>query len=109
MDTGPGWGWSRLLCPDGANSDYKRQLRPADRTHPTTPAVSASIPEFFVTDRASEVWTAGSRECCRQADSAVICDVAASNYVAGVGTEEPGSDGNGLFFRKTAHSPGRDT
>src|SRR5206468_1555587 len=35
----------------------------------------------------------------------VICEVAASNYVAMYGTTEPGVDGDGIFFRNSKIAP----
>src|SRR5438876_1156649 len=60
-------------------------------------------PRIHISRTARRDWHYRGADCADAAGKplAVICDVAASNYVAVFGTGEPGVDGNGLFFRNS--------
>jgi prepilin-type N-terminal cleavage/methylation domain-containing protein/prepilin-type processing-associated H-X9-DG protein len=101
-DTGPGWGWASFILPQMEENAIFRTIRfdlPIE--DPMNGARVASVPSYFCpTDDVQRVWSAKSRD----ADGnpiAVICDVAASNYVAMYGTTEPGVDGDGMYFRNS--------
>ena len=58
----------------------------------------ASVPEFFCpADQIKRVWPAKTRDAAGN-PLAVVCEVAASNYVGMYGVGEPGIDGNGMFL-----------
>ena len=69
--------------------------------NPMNAARVANVPGFFCpTDDTKRVWPAKSRDVSGN-PIALICEVAASNYVAMYGTTEPGVDGDGMFFRNS--------
>ena len=102
IDTGPGWGWASFILPQmEENAIYQTIHFDLPIEDATNGARVASVPSYFCpTDDVQRVWSAKSRD----ADGnpiAVICDVAASNYVAMYGTTEPGVDGDGMYFRNS--------
>src|SRR5207247_6597958 len=59
------------------------------------------IPDFFCpADQVKRVWPAKTRDAAGN-PIAVVCEVAASNFVGMCGTGEPGIDGNGMFYRNS--------
>ncbi|MBI3838574.1 MAG: DUF1559 domain-containing protein [Planctomycetia bacterium] len=96
-DTGPGWGWASQILPQLEESAIHNVINfdlPIE--HPNNGARVANITGFFCpSDDIKRVWQA------KKADGTLICEVAASNYVAMFGTTEPGVDGNGIFFRNS--------
>jgi len=101
-DTGPGWGWASLLLPQIEETAIYNTIHfnlPIE--HATNGARVASVPLFFCpADEAKRVWPAKSRDASGK-PVALICEVAASNYVGMYGIGEPGIDGDGLFFRNS--------
>jgi prepilin-type N-terminal cleavage/methylation domain-containing protein/prepilin-type processing-associated H-X9-DG protein len=101
-DTGPGWGWASLILPQMEENAISRTIHfdlPIE--DPTNGARVASVPSYFCpTDDVKRVWSAKSRDA-EGNPIAVICDVAAANYVAMYGTTEPGVDGDGMYFRNS--------
>jgi prepilin-type processing-associated H-X9-DG protein len=101
-DTGPGWGWASFILPEmEENAIYRTIQFDLPIEDAMNGARVASVASYFCpTDDVQRVWSAKSRD----ADGnpiAVICDVAASNYVAMYGTTEPGIDGDGMYFRNS--------
>jgi prepilin-type processing-associated H-X9-DG protein/prepilin-type N-terminal cleavage/methylation domain-containing protein len=101
-DTGPGWGWASMILAEIEQGAIQRTINfdlPIE--HPNNGVRVASIPEFFCpADQIKRVWPAQSRDANGK-PVALICEVAASNYVAMYGTGEPGIDGNGMFYRNS--------
>ena len=101
-DTGPGWGWCSFILPQMEEAAIHRVIRfdlPIEHTNNGVRV--ANIPSFFCpTDSVPRVWQAKSRDASGK-PIALICEVAASNYVGMYGTSEPGVDGDGLFFRNS--------
>src|SRR5437773_3723439 len=101
-DTGPGWGWASMILPEIEQGAIYRTIHfdlPID--HANNGVRVASIPEFFCpADQVKRVWPAKSRDTSGK-PVALICEVAASNYVGMYGVGEPGIDGNGIFFRNS--------
>jgi prepilin-type N-terminal cleavage/methylation domain-containing protein/prepilin-type processing-associated H-X9-DG protein len=97
-DTGPGWGWAALILPQMEEASLYSQIHQdlpiedaANKVARVTP-----VPNYFCpTEDFRRTWTAKS------SGGTPICDVAESNYVAVYGTGEPGSDGDGMFFRNS--------
>ncbi len=68
---------------------------------PMNGARVANVPGYFCpTDDVQRVWPAKSRDASGN-PIALICEVAAANYVAMYGTTEPGVDGDGMYFRNS--------
>jgi prepilin-type N-terminal cleavage/methylation domain-containing protein/prepilin-type processing-associated H-X9-DG protein len=105
-DTGPGWGWNSYILPQLEESAIYRTIHfdlPIE--DPMNAARVADIREVFCpADDIQRVWQAKSRDATGN-PLTVICEVAASNYVAMYGTTEPGVDGDGLFFRNSKIAP----
>ena len=105
-DTGPGWGWAALLLPQLEQSPLRDQIQfgvPIEHPLNAGPRV-VSLPVFLCpSDKSSSerVWQAQTGP----PNPTTICTVASSNYVASFGTQEPGVDGNGVFFRNSRISP----
>jgi prepilin-type N-terminal cleavage/methylation domain-containing protein/prepilin-type processing-associated H-X9-DG protein len=101
-DTGPGWGWASFILPQMEENAIFRTIHfdlPIEDA--MNSARVANVPSYFCpTDDIRRVWSAKSRDADGNAIS-VICDVAASNYVAMYGTTEPGVDGDGMYFRNS--------
>ena len=99
-DTGPGWGWCSFILPQMEENPIYRTIHfdlPIE--DPMNAARVANVPSFFCpTDDTKRVWQAKSRDPSGK-PLALICEVAASNYVGMYGTSEPGVDGDGVFFR----------
>jgi prepilin-type N-terminal cleavage/methylation domain-containing protein/prepilin-type processing-associated H-X9-DG protein len=101
-DTGPGWGWCSFILPEMEEGAIYRAIH-FDRTieDPINGVRVANVAGFFCpTDDAKRVWQAKSRDA-QGNPIALICEVAASNYVGMYGTTEPGVDGDGIFFRNS--------
>lgn len=102
VDTGPGWGWASLILPQMEEGAIYRTIHfdlPIE--HPMNGVRVAYVPGMFCpTDDAKRVWQAKSRDIAGH-PIALICEVAAANYVAMYGTTEPGVDGDGIFFRNS--------
>jgi prepilin-type N-terminal cleavage/methylation domain-containing protein/prepilin-type processing-associated H-X9-DG protein len=101
-DTGPGWGWCSFILPEMEEGAIYRTIhfdRPIE--DPINGVRVANVAGFFCpTDDAKRVWQAKSRDSSGN-PIALICEVAASNYVGMFGTTEPGVDGDGMFFRNS--------
>lgn len=101
-DTGPGWGWCAMILPEMEEGAIYRVINfslPIE--DPANTIRVANIPSFFCpADELKRVWEAKSRDASGNPQS-LICQVAASNYVAMYGTSEPGVDGDGIFFRNS--------
>jgi prepilin-type N-terminal cleavage/methylation domain-containing protein/prepilin-type processing-associated H-X9-DG protein len=101
-DTGPGWGWCAFILPQMEESAIYHVIHfdlPIE--DPNNGVRVANIPGFFCpTDDAKRVWQAKNRDASGN-PIALICEVAASNYVGMYGTTEPGVDGDGIFFRNS--------
>jgi prepilin-type processing-associated H-X9-DG protein len=64
-------------------------------------ARTSTIPTYLCpSDTVNPTWTAMTRDTLGN-PIAPICDVASSNYVAMFGSQEPGVDGDGLFYRNS--------
>ena len=105
-DTGPGWGWAAMLLPRLEQSPLYGQIQftlPIE--HPLNAAARiVSLPVFLCpSDKsaAQPVWQPQTGP----PNPTAICMVASSNYVGSFGTQEPGVDGNGMFFRNGRVSP----
>ncbi len=102
-DTGPGWGWAAMILPEMEEGAIHRVINfnlPIE--HAANTIRVANIPGFFCpADDVQRVWQAKSRDASGN-PTGLICEVAASNYVAVYGTTEPGVDGDGIFFRNSA-------
>ena len=101
-DTGPGWGWCSFILPEMEESAISKVI---DFKLPIEDARNgvrvANVSGFFCpTDNVPRVWQAKSRSANGN-PLALICEVAASNYVGMYGTTEPGVDGDGIFFRNS--------
>ena len=101
-DTGPGWGWCSFILPQMEEDAIYRVIHfDLPIYDPMNGVRVANVSGFFCpTDDVKRVWQAKSRD----ADGypiALICEVAASNYVGMYGTTEPGVDGDGMFFRNS--------
>jgi prepilin-type N-terminal cleavage/methylation domain-containing protein/prepilin-type processing-associated H-X9-DG protein len=101
-DTGPGWGWASLILPQvEEQAIYKTIHFDLPIEDPNNGVRVANIATFLCpTDDAKRVWQAKSRDASGN-PVAVICEVAAANYVGMYGTTEPGVDGDGMFFRNS--------
>src|SRR6516164_2906474 len=101
-DTGPGWGWASYMLPQmEENAIYKTIHFDLPIEDPMNGVRVANIPSFLCpSDDTPHVWPAKSRDASGN-PIAVICEVAASNYVAMYGTTEPGVDGDGMYFRNS--------
>src|SRR5262249_8207474 len=101
-DTGPGWGWCSFILPEMEEGAIYRTIhfdRPIE--DPMNGVRVANVAGFFCpTDDAKRVWPAKGRDS-QGNPIALICEVAASNYVGMYGTTEPGVDGDGIFFRNS--------
>ncbi len=101
-DTGPGWGWGAMILPEMEEGAIYRVINfslPIE--DPANTIRVANIPSFFCpVDEVKRVWQAKSRDASGNPID-LICEVAASNYVAMYGTTEPGVDGDGIFFRNS--------
>ena len=101
-DTGPGWGWGAMILPEMEEGAIHRVINfnlPIE--DPANTIRVANIPSFFCPgDEVKRVWQAKSRDASGN-PTGLICEVAASNYVAVYGTSEPGVDGDGIFFRNS--------
>lgn len=101
-DTGPGWGWPAMLLPQLEQSPLHAQIQfslPIEHALNAGPRV-VSLPVFLCpSDKSGSqlVWQAQTGP----PNPATICTVASSNYVGSFGTQEPGVDGNGIFFRNS--------
>ncbi|HEV3345222.1 MAG TPA: DUF1559 domain-containing protein [Pirellulales bacterium] len=105
-DTGPGWGWPALILPQLEQSPLYNQIQfGLAIEHPLNATPRAvSLPVFLCPSDKSgsqRVWQAETGP----PSPAAICTVASSNYVGSFGTQEPGVDGNGVFFRNSRLSP----
>jgi prepilin-type N-terminal cleavage/methylation domain-containing protein/prepilin-type processing-associated H-X9-DG protein len=101
-DTGPGWGWPAMLLPQLEQSSLHSQVYfgyPIE--HPLNLAArTVSLPVYLCPSDKSDsqrVWQAQTG----LPNPATICVVASSNYVGSFGTQEPGVDGDGIFFRNS--------
>ncbi len=96
-DTGPGWGWATLILPQMEETTLFNSIhidRPIEDSSNT--ARLSVIPNYLCpTEDFRRTWTAKS------SSGTAICDVGESNYVGVYGTGEPGSDGDGMFFRNS--------
>ena len=96
-DTGPGWGWAALILPQMEETTLFNSIhidRPIEDSSNT--GRLSVIPNYLCpTEDFRRTWTAKS------SSGTAICDVAESNYVGVYGTGEPGSDGDGMFFRNS--------
>lgn len=99
-DTGPGWGWPAMLLPQLEQPSLYAQIHfnlPIEHPLNAGPRL-VSLPVFLCPSDKSisqRVWQAQTGP----PTPATICAVASSNYVGSFGTQEPGVDGNGIFFR----------
>ena len=86
-DTGPGWGWASYMLPQmEENAIYKTIHFDLPIEDPMNGVRVANIPSFLCpSDDTPHVWPAKSRDASGN-PIAVICEVAASNYVAMYGT-----------------------
>ena len=83
---------------------YVAQLRAwRSRTRPTSTGrlVDRQRLPLPVGPRSQPSWPAVDRDAPPGRRSAMICQVAPSNYVGMYGTGEPGPDGDGVFFRNS--------
>ncbi len=103
-DTGPGWGWAALSLPFLDVSPLYNSINfslavehPAQST-----ARGASLYVYLCpSDRVDPSWPAMKRDPSGT-PTEVICQVPPSNYVGMFGVTEPGTNGEGLFFRNSA-------
>ncbi len=101
-DLGPGWGWAAMILPDleqpSAFAAVNFSLNIELTANQTARLVQLS--GFLCpSDRVEASWPAVVRSMQTGAVTQEICRVAPSNYVGMYGTSEPGSDGEGVFFR----------
>jgi prepilin-type N-terminal cleavage/methylation domain-containing protein/prepilin-type processing-associated H-X9-DG protein len=105
-DTGPGWGWAAMLLPQLEQSPLCGQIQfglPIEHPLNAVPRV-ISLPVFLCpSDKSNSqrTWQAQTGPL----NPTAICTVASSNYVGSFGTQEPGVDGNGVFFRNGRITP----
>ncbi|HEX5471630.1 MAG TPA: DUF1559 domain-containing protein [Lacipirellulaceae bacterium] len=95
-DTGPGWGWAALILPQMEEPSVYGQIHqelPIEDVANENARITQIASYFCPTENFRRTWTAKSHS------GAAFCDVAESNYVGVYGTGEPGSDGDGMFFR----------
>ena len=101
-DTGPGWGWASFLLPQLEEPGVYQAIhfeKPIEA--PANSVRTTSIGALLCpSDDAKRIWQAKSRDANGN-PIAVICTVAAANYVGVYGTTEPGVDGDGMFFRNS--------
>ncbi len=97
-DTGPGWGWAALILPQMEESgiyDMIHQNLPIEDPANKDVRLFSIVSYLCPTEDFRRTWTAKS------SGGTAICEVAESNYVGVYGTGEPGSDGDGIFFRNS--------
>ena len=86
---------SNLTSSRRSNSQRQSKVRPTPKRH------TSIIPTYLCpSDTVNPTWTAMTRDTLGN-PMAPICDVASANYVAMFGSQEPGVDGDGLFFRNS--------
>jgi prepilin-type processing-associated H-X9-DG protein len=107
-ETGPGWGWASLILASGGHGDLAQGIRFAESiASPTNakPRVAVLRPYRCPSNRsAPPTWTA-RRFDAEGKPAADICDIAFANYVGVFGIGQPGSDGDGVFYRNSAIRP----
>lgn len=96
-DTGPGWGWAALILPQMEETSIYNAIHLDRPIEDSSNIVRLNvIPNYLCpTEDFRRTWTAKSP------GGTALCDVAESNYVAVYGTGEPGSDGDGMYFRNS--------
>jgi len=102
-DTGPGWGWAALVLPQIEQPNLAATInfrRPIEDIANKAPRLTLIPTLLCPGDETESQWRSEVRD--NQGNpTAVICEVAAANYVGMYGTSDPGVDGDGLFFRNS--------
>ncbi|QEL20471.1 DUF1559 domain-containing protein [Limnoglobus roseus] len=104
-DTGPGWGWAAHVLPQMEQDNLYRQI---DLKQPIEAAANASarvviVKSFLCPYDAppQQAIPVGPRSASAQLTS-TTCTVAPANYIGNFGVNEPGVDGDGVFYRNSA-------
>ncbi len=104
-DTGPGWGWAAHILPQLEQDNLFRQI---DLKQPIEVAANAQARTVIVKSflcpsdtPPQQAFPVGPRSASGLLVS-TTCTVAPSNHVGNFGVNEPGVDGDGVFFRGSA-------
>src|SRR5262249_23741487 len=102
-DTGPGWGWAAYILPYMEQQPLFAQIaialpieapaHSAARTPPVKPYICPA-------DAPPATIPLGPRSASGQLLS-VTCELATASYTGSYGVNEPGVDGEGVFFRNS--------
>ncbi len=100
---GPGWGWGAMILSELDESSLQSRIvfeKPIE--HSVNAAVRQTPISTFVcpSDSAESPWKAVTRDETGK-PIAIICEVAAANYIGVFGIREPVGDGDGIFFRNS--------
>jgi prepilin-type N-terminal cleavage/methylation domain-containing protein/prepilin-type processing-associated H-X9-DG protein len=106
-EIGPGWGWASMILPDLEQQSLSNRISfETNLPNPSTSTVRLTTLKIFFcpSDDMPKSWTATDSETWLYmgvvySSSISICDVAGSNYVGVYGINEPGVDGDGVFYR----------
>lgn len=104
-DTGPGWGWAAHALPQMEQDNLYRQIdlkQPIEAAANAPPRVVIVKALLCPSDGPSQqAFPVGPRSATAQLTS-TTCTVAPANYIGSFGVNEPGVDGDGMFFRNSA-------
>jgi len=103
-DTGPGWGWATQILPQMEQGsifdsiDLSEEIESSGNARARTVSL---MPYLCPSDVRPEIaFPVGPRDGAGRL-TATTCDVSPANYVGNFGINEPGVDGEGVFFRNS--------
>jgi prepilin-type N-terminal cleavage/methylation domain-containing protein/prepilin-type processing-associated H-X9-DG protein len=102
-ETGPGWGWAAYLLPYVEQDNLYRQITltlPIEHSANASPRTQLLKVYLCPADAAPTSVAVGPRASNGSLLS-TTCTVAPANYVGSYGVDEPGVDGDGIFFRNS--------
>ena len=103
-DTGPGWGWAAYLLPHVEQDNLHKQINfalPIENAANATARTQVVKSYLCPADTVPASVSVGPRAANGTLTS-TTCTVAPASYIGSYGTEEPGVDGNGIFYRGSA-------
>jgi prepilin-type N-terminal cleavage/methylation domain-containing protein/prepilin-type processing-associated H-X9-DG protein len=102
-DTGPGWGWAAYILPYMEQQPLFAQItftQPIEATANTAARTATVKPYLCPADSPPATIPVGPRSAAGQLLS-VTCELATASYTGSYGVNEPGVDGDGVFFRNS--------
>ena len=100
-ETGPGWGWAAYLLPYIEQDNLFRQITltlPIEHATNANARMQIVKPYLCPADSVPASVAVGPRSPTGQLTS-TTCTLAPANYIGSYGVDEPGVDGDGVFFR----------